>query len=261
MFNQQPKIILLRTIPTVTSYYYIFAPNFDILCAKIWRGRGGEDNSDVSRFHQKCPLLLVPSPGWGPAVTTVNYLANLIADTANLQAPRRLEARTFLLTFFWHIFWQSFLTNLLTHFLTFCLAYFLAFFLTYLLAFFFARWRPGAARPARKLPGGGPALPTPLASSPLRSGAAHCNLELPVEVRRCPLQSEVPRSGPALPTAIWSFRLRSGDAHCDLELTVEIRRCAAHGNIKLAKMTAREEGREERGGEGEEGGGGGRGGG
>ena len=35
-------------------------------------------------------LLLVPSPGWGPAVTTVIYLANQI--TANLQAPRRLEA-------------------------------------------------------------------------------------------------------------------------------------------------------------------------
>ena len=49
-------------------------------------------------------------------------------------------------------------------------------------------WRSGAAHSARELPGGGPALPTPLASSPLRSGAAHCNLELPVEVRRCPLQ-------------------------------------------------------------------------
>ena len=32
--------------PTVTSYYYIFVPNSDILCAQIWRGRGGEDNSD-----------------------------------------------------------------------------------------------------------------------------------------------------------------------------------------------------------------------
>ena len=36
----------LRVIPTVTSYYYIFVTNSDILCAKIWRGREGEDNSD-----------------------------------------------------------------------------------------------------------------------------------------------------------------------------------------------------------------------
>ena len=37
---------LPRVIPTVTSYYYISVPNSDILCAKIWRGRGGEENSD-----------------------------------------------------------------------------------------------------------------------------------------------------------------------------------------------------------------------
>ena len=51
----EARITSLRVIPTVTSYYYIFVPNSDILCAKIWRGREGEDNS----------LLLVPSPGWG----------------------------------------------------------------------------------------------------------------------------------------------------------------------------------------------------
>ena len=40
------KITSLRVIPTVTSYCYIFVTNSDILCAKIWRGREGQDNSD-----------------------------------------------------------------------------------------------------------------------------------------------------------------------------------------------------------------------
>ena len=40
------KITSLRVIPTVTSYWNIFVTNSDILCAKIWRGREGEDNSD-----------------------------------------------------------------------------------------------------------------------------------------------------------------------------------------------------------------------
>ena len=54
--EQNPhKITSLRVIPTVTSYWNIFVTNSDILCAKIWRGREGEDNS----------LLLVPSPGSG----------------------------------------------------------------------------------------------------------------------------------------------------------------------------------------------------
>ena len=39
------KITSLRVIPTVTSYWHIFVTNPDILCAKIWRGREGEDNS------------------------------------------------------------------------------------------------------------------------------------------------------------------------------------------------------------------------
>ena len=39
-------ITSLRVIPTVTSYWHIFVTNPDILWAKIWRGRGGEDNSD-----------------------------------------------------------------------------------------------------------------------------------------------------------------------------------------------------------------------
>ena len=43
---QNKTITSLRVIPTVTSYWNIFVTNSDILCAKIWRGREGEDNSD-----------------------------------------------------------------------------------------------------------------------------------------------------------------------------------------------------------------------
>ena len=97
---------------------------------------------------------------------------------------------------FWHIFWPFCLAYLLTFFLTFFLAFYLAYLLTfYLTSFFF----------------------------PLRSGSAHCDLEVAVEVRQCPLQSGSRGWGPAVPTGIWSSRLRSGSAHWDLELAVEVR--------------------------------------
>ena len=73
--------------------------------------------------------------------------------------------------------------------------------------------------------GWGPAVPTPIWSSRLRSGSAHWDLELAVEVRQCPLRSGACGWGPAVPTGIWSSRLRSGSAHCDLEVAVEVRRC------------------------------------
>ena len=46
---------------------------------------------------------------------------------------------------------------------------------------------------------------------------------LPVEVRQCPLRSGSRGWGPAVPTATWKSRLRSGSAHCDLQLAVEVR--------------------------------------
>ena len=57
-----------------------------------------------------------------------------------------------------------------------------------------------------------------------RSGEAHCDRELAVEVRRGPLRSRAGRGGPARPTAIESWQWRSGEAHCDRELAVEVRR-------------------------------------
>ena len=44
--NTVVEITSLRVIPSVTPYYYIFVTNSDILCAKIWRGREGEYNSN-----------------------------------------------------------------------------------------------------------------------------------------------------------------------------------------------------------------------
>ena len=54
----------------------------------------------------------------------------------------------------------------------------------------------------------------------LRSGDAHCDEELPVEVRRCPLRSRAGTGscGGTMPTAIKSCQLRPGGAHCDPEL-------------------------------------------
>ena len=67
-------------------------------------------------------------------------------------------------------------------------------------------------------------MPTAIWKSRLRSGSAHCNLEVAVEVRQCPLRSGARGGGPAVPTGIWSSRWRSGSAHWDLELAVETRR-------------------------------------
>ena len=60
-------------------------------------------------------------------------------------------------------------------------------------------------------------MPTAIWKSRLRSGSAHCNLEVAVEVRQCPLGSGARGGGPAVPTGIWSSRWRSGCAHWDLD--------------------------------------------
>ena len=46
--------------------------------------------------------------------------------------------------------------------------------------------------------------------------AAHWDLALAVEVQQCPLRSAARRWGPAAPTEIWSSQLRSGSAHWDI---------------------------------------------
>ena len=67
----------------------------------------------------------------------------------------------------------------------------------------------------------GPAVPTAIWKSRLRSGSAHCDLEVAVEVRQCPLRSGSRGWGPAVPTGIWSSRWRSGCAHWDLDCEEE----------------------------------------
>ena len=52
-------------------------------------------------------------------------------------------------------------------------------------------------------------MPTATWKSRLRSGSAHCDLELAVEVRQCPLGSGARGGGPAVPTGIWTARRRT----------------------------------------------------
>ena len=121
----------------------------------------------------------------------------------------------------WHICWHfiihilyiemCFLTSLylalfLRFYLTYVLIFYLAFYLTSLLTFCVTsctcNW--------------GPAVPTEIWLSQLRSGSAHWALALTAEVRQCPLTSGSRSWGPAVPTEIWSSRLcppRSG-ARC-----------------------------------------------
>ena len=51
-------------------------------------------------------------------------------------------------------------------------------------------------------------MPTATWKSRLRSGNAHCDLQLAVEVRQCPLGSGARGGGPAVPTGIWTARRR-----------------------------------------------------
>ena len=51
-------------------------------------------------------------------------------------------------------------------------------------------------------------MPTATWKSRLRSGSAHWDLELAVEVRQCPLGSGAHGGGPAVPTGIWTARRR-----------------------------------------------------
>ena len=64
-------------------------------------------------------------------------------------------------------------------------------------------------------------MPTAIWKSRLRSGSAHCDLEVAVEVRQCPLGSGARGGGPAVPTGIWRSRCRSGCAHWDLDCEEE----------------------------------------
>ena len=80
-------------------------------------------------------------------------------------------------------------------------------------------------------------MPIAIWKSRLRSGSAHCNLEVAVEVRQCPLGSGARGGGPAVPTGIWSSRWRSGSAHWDLDCEEE----AAGEEAEEAEVEAEEE--------------------
>ena len=71
------------------------------------------------------------------------------------------------------------------------------------------RWGPAVPHCDLEVAGWGPAVPTAIWKSRLRSGSAHCNLEVAVEVRQCPLRSGARGGGPAVPTGIWTARRRT----------------------------------------------------
>ena len=75
-------------------------------------------------------------------------------------------------------------------------------------------------------------MPTAIWKSRLRSGSAHCDLEVAVDVRQCPLRPGSRGWGPAVPTAICNSRLRSGSAHWDLELAVEVLLCPLGSGLR-----------------------------
>ena len=127
----------------------------------------------------------------------------------------------------WHkieIFWHSIRHSYLAFYLT-CLSDIISDILSSILSdIFSSRWGPARPTVLRISPSEVRRGPQHSDSRRLRSGEAHCDRELSVEVRRGPLRSRAGRWGPARPTAIKSWQRRSGEAHCDRELAVEIRR-------------------------------------
>ena len=155
-----------------------------------------------------------------PLIYLAFYLAYLLAYVL-----------AYLLAYLLAFYLANLLAFYLAYLLAFYLAYLLAFYLAYLLAFYLAV-------EVRQCPlgsgsrGWGPAVPTAIWKSRLRSGSAHCNLEVAVEVRQCPLRSGARGGGPAVPTWIWSSRWTSGSAHWDLELAVEVRLCPLGSGLR-----------------------------
>ena len=60
-------------------------------------------------------------------------------------------------------------------------------------------------------------MPTATWKSRLRSGSAHCDLQLAVEVRQCPLGSGARGGGPAVPTGIWTARREAAGEEAEEE--------------------------------------------
>ena len=83
-------------------------------------------------------------------------------------------------------------------------------------------------------------MPTATWKSRLRSGSAHCDLQLAVEVRQCPLGSGARGGGPAVPTGIWTARRRRRVRRRRRRRTALIKSNNPHlagGEIKNEKQT------------------------
>ena len=220
---QEKQIASLRMIPTMTFIHFLTGKSSGIL-------------SDISSG-----ILSGICSGISSGILSGKSSGILSGISSGILSDILL---TFLLAFY--------LAYLLTFYLTYLLTFFLAYLLTFCLAWLssdilsdilsgilsgissdilsdiFSDILPVEVRqcPLRSgSRGWGPAVPTAIWKSRLRSGSAHWDLELAVEVRQCPLGSGARGWGPAVPTATWKSRLRSGSTHCDLQLAVEVRQC------------------------------------
>ena len=159
-------------------------------------------SSDINTLHIFCLTHL--------QIHLSDILSDILSGTSSLDLPIYLAYLAYLLTFYLAYLLTFYLAYILTFFLAFYLAYLLTFYLTYLLTFFLAYLLTFclaylltfflAFYLAYLLTF---YLTSFLTFFPLRSGSAHCDLEVAVEVRQCPLRSGARGGGPAVPTGIW----------------------------------------------------------
>ena len=196
--------LLTRPPPNhiVTSYVSYILTFFVIY--KIWRGQGGEENSPPH------PLSWLRSSGDHCVLSGIS--SDTSSDIFSGISSGILSGMSYL-----PLLSSGIPSDSLSDIFSGILSYITP-------GFSFWRVRSGAAHSARKLPGRGPALPTPLGSSPVevrrcplrseaprsRSGAAHSAQKLPAEARRGPLRCRADKytrsRGPGMPTAMQSWR-------------------------------------------------------
>ena len=121
---------------------------------------------------------------------------------------------TYILTVYLAFYLRCYLTCFLTVYLAFYLTIYLTFYLAYILTFYLAFYLIFYATSCTH--NWGPAVPTWIWLSQLKSGSAHWALALDVDPRGW---------GPAALTEIWSSRLKSGSSNWDLELAFEVWKC------------------------------------
>ena len=196
--REMTEISLLGVIPTMTFVHFLTGKSSGILSdifAGILPGILSGISSGISSG-----ILSGKSSGILSGISSGIYLTYLLAFyLAYLLAYILTHLLAFYLAFYLANLLAFYLTYLLAFYLAFYLAYLLACILTYLLAFYLAFYLAylQAFYLAYLLTF---YLTSFLTFFPLRSGSAHCDLEVAVEVRQC-------RWGPC-PLGIWTARRR-----------------------------------------------------